>query len=75
MKYLVIYWIWIDCTISITIEKFESCDFTKKHLDKFFIQTNISVLKKNILLRNYFHLKDEKNYVEGLYIKIHFICL
>jgi hypothetical protein len=30
MKYLVIYWIWNDYTISITIEKFDSCDFTKK---------------------------------------------
>jgi hypothetical protein len=26
---LIIYWIWIDYTISITIEKFDSCDFTK----------------------------------------------
>jgi hypothetical protein len=49
--------------------------FHKKHLEEFFIQMNISVLKKNILLKNYFHLKVDKNYVEGLYIKIHFICL
>jgi hypothetical protein len=50
--------------------------FHKKHMDKFFIQMNIiSVLKKNILLKFYFHLKDDKNYVGGLYIKFHFICL
>jgi len=40
--------------------------FHKKHIDKFFIQTSISVLKKNILLKNYFHLKDNKNYLKGL---------
>jgi len=43
----------------------------KKHLDKFFIKTNISVLKKNILLKNYFHLKDDKNYIGGLCIKMY----
>jgi len=32
--------------------------FPKTHLDKFFIQiSSISVLKKNILLKKYFHLK------------------
>jgi hypothetical protein len=31
--------------------------FHQKNLNKFFIQTNISVLKNNILLKNYFHLK------------------
>ncbi len=36
---------------------------------------NISVLKKNILSENYFHLKDDQNYVGQLCIKIHFICL
>jgi hypothetical protein len=45
--------------------------FHKKHLDKFFIQTNTSVLKKKNLLKNYFHLKDDNNYVGGLCIKIH----
>jgi len=49
--------------------------FHKKHLDKFFIQMNISVLKKNILSENYFQLKDDQNYVGQLCIKIHFICL
>jgi len=34
--------------------------FHKKHLDKFFIQTNISVLKTNITLKIYLHLKDDK---------------
>jgi hypothetical protein len=60
---------------SITIEKFDSCNFKKKHLDKFFIEMNINMLKKNILLKNYFHLKEDKNYVGGLWVKIHFICL
>ncbi len=46
--------------------------FHKKHLDKFFIQTSISVLKTNIMLKIYFHLKDDKNYVRGLCIKIEF---
>jgi hypothetical protein len=46
MKYLVIYWIWIDYTISIIIKKFGLCNFTKKHLNKFFIQMSINVLKK-----------------------------
>jgi hypothetical protein len=31
-----IYWIWVDYTISIIIKIFDSCDFTKKHLDFFF---------------------------------------
>ncbi len=35
---------------------------------KFFIQTNITMLK------NYFRLKYNKNYVEGLCIKMHFRC-
>jgi hypothetical protein len=47
---------------------------SQKNLDKFFIQTNINVLKENILLKNYFHLKYNKNYVGGLCIKIRFIC-
>ncbi len=48
---------------------------SQENLDKFFIWTNISVLKKTILLKFYFHLKDDKNYVGGLCIKIHFIYL
>jgi hypothetical protein len=36
--------------------------FHKKHLNKFFIQMNISV-ENNILLNYYFHLKDDTNYV------------
>ncbi len=49
--------------------------FHIKHLNKIFIQMNISVLKINNWLKSYFYLKDNKNYVKGLYIKIHFICL
>ncbi len=32
-------------------------------------------VEKTIVLHNYFHLKDNKNYVEGLCVKIHFTCL
>jgi len=39
---------------------------SQKNIDKFLIQTSINVLKKNILLKIYFHLKNDKNYVEGL---------
>jgi hypothetical protein len=49
--------------------------FHKKHMDKIFIQMNINVLKKNTLLKNYSHLKDDKNYVKRFCIKINFICL
>jgi len=31
---------------------------------------SISVLKKNILLKSYFYLKDDKDYVGGLCIKM-----
>jgi hypothetical protein len=43
--------------------------FHKKRMHKFFIQMSISVLKENILLKNYFHLKDDKNYFGGLLSK------
>jgi hypothetical protein len=56
--------------VSIRIEKLDSYGFTKKNLNKFSIQMSIS-----ILLKNYFHLKDNKNYVEGICIEIHYICL
>jgi hypothetical protein len=71
---LIIYWIWIDYTFSITIEKFDSCDFTKKFGQVFHVNKHKCV-EKNILLKNYFHLKDNKSYVGGLHIKINFICL
>jgi len=45
MKYLlIIYWIWINCIISILYEKFHSCDFTKNILMMFFIQMNIKCM-------------------------------
>jgi len=28
---LIIYWIWIDCTVSIAIEKLDSCDILKTY--------------------------------------------
>ncbi len=36
---------------------------------------HIKCVGKAILLKNYFHLKDDKKSVEGLCIKICFICL
>jgi hypothetical protein len=44
---LVIYWIWVDCTISITIETFDLFDFTKK-LDKVFFQIEQKCVKNLI---------------------------
>jgi len=38
--------IWVDCTISISYEKFHSCDFTKKIWMRFFNQISIILLKK-----------------------------
>jgi hypothetical protein len=46
----------------IIIENFNSCNF-KKNIYKFFIQMNIIVLKEYILLKKYFHLKNDKNSV------------
>jgi len=46
MKYLIIYWIWIDCTISITIEKIDSCDFTKKSKQIFHSNEHIKRIEK-----------------------------
>jgi len=73
MKYLIIYRIWIDCTILIIIEKFGSCDFTKKSKQAFHSNEHKCVEKKHFV-ENYFHLKDDENYVEGPCIKIHFMC-
>jgi len=71
MKYLFIYWIWINCTISITIEKFDSCDFTKKSKQNFHSNEHKCVGKKTFCWK----IKDGNNYVGGLWIKIHFIYL
>jgi hypothetical protein len=74
VKYLFIYWISIDCTIS--IEKFDSCDFIKKHLNKFFIQMNISVLKKIFCWKITFIWKMTRiMLLRGLCIKIQFRSL
>jgi len=45
----------------------------KRKIDRFFIQTNIIMLK-NYLLKNYSHLKNNKNYFGGL-CKICVTCL
>jgi hypothetical protein len=47
MKYLVIYWIWVDCTISITIKKFDSYDFTKKSKQVFHSNKHKCVKRKH----------------------------
>jgi len=47
MKYLNIYWIWVDCTISITIENFDSCGFIKKILTSFSFKWALMCWKKN----------------------------
>jgi len=65
MKYLVIYWMWVHWTISIPYEKFHFYDFTKNIWMKFFIQTNITMLKKKVIEKNYFRLKDNKNNARG----------
>jgi hypothetical protein len=49
MKYLFIYWIWLDCTISITIGKFDSCDFTKKIWRSFSFKQAKCVEKKHFV--------------------------
>jgi hypothetical protein len=49
MKYLMIYWIWVDDTISIPYKKFHSYDFIKVIWMRFLIQISISVLKKKIV--------------------------
>jgi hypothetical protein len=63
MKYLIIDYIWV-CPISILYEQFQSCDFIKKHLNKFFIPN----------LKNNYHLKNNKNYVERFVLTINFQC-
>ncbi len=72
---IIIYWIWIKIVPFQLQLKSLTYVISQKNLETFFIQTSKSVLKKNILLKNYFLLKDDKNYVGGLCIKIHFICL
>jgi hypothetical protein len=51
MKYLVIYWIRIDCTISITIEMFDSCDFSKKSKQIFHSNERKCVEKTHLVKR------------------------
>jgi hypothetical protein len=50
------------------IEKFDSHDFTKNMWTSFPFKWTC-VLKKNILLKFYFHLKDDKNCIGGPCIK------
>ncbi len=60
----------------LSIEKFDSCDFTKNILKEFFIQMNISVLKKIFWWKITFNWKMTRiMLLGGLCIKIHFICL
>ncbi len=48
---------------------------TQKSSGQVFHSNEHKRVEINILLKIYFHLKDDKNYVGGLAIKIHFICL
>jgi len=48
MKYLVIYWIWVDCTILVPYEKLHFCDFTKKYLDEIFHSNKYKCVEKQI---------------------------
>jgi hypothetical protein len=50
-----------------SIWKFHSCDFTKKYLDEVFHSNKHNYDGKRSLLKNYFHLKDNKNYI-GTYL-------
>jgi hypothetical protein len=58
---------WIDCTISITIEIFDSCDFTKTFGQVFHSNEH------KYIIENYFHLKDTRIMLETFVSK--FICL
>jgi hypothetical protein len=49
MKYLIIYWIWIDCIISIRNKKFDLCDFTKTYGQVFHSNEYKCVEKKKIV--------------------------
>ncbi len=49
MKYLVKYWIWIECTISIIIEKVDSCDFTKTYGQMFYLNEHKCVEKNHFV--------------------------
>jgi len=51
------------------------CVISQKTFGQVFHSNEHKCVEKNIFLKNYFHLKDEKNYVKNLCIKIHFICL
>jgi hypothetical protein len=60
------------CTLKyiMAIEKFDlSCDFTKKHSDKFFIQMNINVLEKKICWKINFNWKMTRNMLEAFVLK------
>jgi hypothetical protein len=46
MKFLVIYWTWVDCTISITIKKLWLIDFTKKSKQVFHSNKHKCVKRK-----------------------------
>jgi len=73
-KYLVIYWVWVDCTISITIEKFDSYDFTKKF--KQFFHSKWTYIRWNTkLFKNLLSFAKEQELCWRSLIRIHFICL
>jgi hypothetical protein len=69
MKYLFIYWMWVDCTNAIPYEKFHSCDFTKTHLNEKVSSNKHNYVEKKSLL------SFKNNNVISLCIDIHFIYL
>lgn len=70
MKYLIIYGIWVDCTFSIHM-KSSIHMLSQKTLRWGFLFEQEWLNWKTKLWKNYFHLKCNKNYVEGLHVKIH----
>jgi hypothetical protein len=72
MKYLVIHELIVPFQLQL---KFLIQVISQKTFGQVFDSNEHKYVEKNKFLKNYFHLKDKKNYVGGLCIKIHFICL
>jgi hypothetical protein len=70
MKYLVIYWIWIYYTISIMIEKFDSCDFTKNIWTSFPFKWTYLCWKKTFCWKFTFIWKMTRIMLEAFVLKL-----
>ncbi len=66
MKYIIIYYIWIHCPISMLYEEFHSSDFTNNILMRFFIQTSVSVWIHKFFLKKHYHWKITRIVKEDL---------